>query len=142
MWGDSHSPRSGGSSSQEEILRNGFEKAGHANIAGQGGAGEAGEEEEGGIFRLINFPAARGVGSDVSVCSQLDGHGVTHLDLAAHGTVSLSRCSTANPAHSSGSVHSLPGFTASCAVPPGPNVTLLPHPQSVCPPAHYVRSSR
>ena len=45
-WGDA-SPRSGGSSSQEEILRNGFEK--------------------------------------------LDNHGVTHLDLAAHGTVSLSR---------------------------------------------------
>ena len=46
-WGDA-SPRSGGSSSQEEILRNGFEKL-------------------------------------------TDNHGVTHLDLAAHGTVSLSR---------------------------------------------------
>ena len=46
-WGDA-SPRSGGSSSQEEILRNGFEKLG-------------------------------------------ENHGVTHLDLAAHGTVSLSR---------------------------------------------------
>ena len=32
--------------------------------------------------------------------------GVTHLDLAAHGTVSLSRCSTLKP--TSGSVHSLP----------------------------------
>ena len=47
-WGDATSPRSGGSSSQEEILRNGFEKL-------------------------------------------TDNHGVTHLDLAAHGTVSLSR---------------------------------------------------
>lgn len=37
------------------------------------------------------------------------------------------RCSTMKP--TSGSVHSLPsaGF-GSCAVPPGPNITLLPHP--------------
>jgi len=99
MWGDG-SPGSGGSSSQEEILRNSFEK--------------------------------------------LEGHGVTHLDLAAHGTVSLSRCSTLNPA--TGSIHSLPsaGFGGSCAVPPGPNVNLLPHPSSIgggglCPPGHFVR---
>ena len=37
--------------------------------------------------------------------------GVTHLDLAAHGTVSLSRCSTLKP--TSGSVHSLPSAQVS-----------------------------
>ena len=36
---------------------------------------------------------------------------------------------------SSGSVHSLPGAGfGSCAVPPGPNMTLLPHPPPVQPP--------
>ena len=50
---------------------------------------------------------------------KLDGVGVTHLDLAAHGTVSLSRCSTMRP--TSGSVHSLPSTAmapglGSCAV--------------------------
>jgi len=47
---------------------------------------------------------------------KMEGHGVTHLDLAAHGTVSLSRCSTLNPL-SGGSLHSLPtaAFHTSCA---------------------------
>ena len=42
------------------------------------------------------------------------------------------RCSTMKP--TSGSVHSLPsaGF-GSCAVPPGPNITLLPHPPAPVP---------
>ena len=46
---------------------------------------------------------------------------------------SYCRCSTLKP--TSGSVHSLPsaGF-GSCAVPPGPNITLLPHPPVAPPP--------
>jgi len=90
LWGDG-SPRSGNSTSQEEILRNGFDKL-------------------------------------------EPGHGVTHLDLAAHGTVSLSRCSTLNPL-SGGSLHSLPtaAFHTSCAVPQSSNGNLIiqpTHPES------------
>ena len=63
MWGDT-SPRSGGSSSQEVVCTEIF-------------------------FQSIKLALVQEIlrnGFD-----KLDPHGVTHLDLAAHGTVSLSR---------------------------------------------------
>ena len=66
MWGDT-SPRSGGSSSQEVVCTEIMKY----------------------LYKSIKLALVQEIlrnGFD-----KLDPHGVTHLDLAAHGTVSLSR---------------------------------------------------
>jgi len=70
----------------------------------------------------------------------LPGPGVTHLDLAAHGTISLPRCNQGTNNITRGSQQSLPnvGYANSCAVPPAPGPNGFMVPPSNCTPTHYV----
>ena len=102
MWGDI-SPRSGGSSAQEVSL----DTAGPCVVCRDKVLAAP-------ITRSANiFPALTKYFLQEILRNGLDKSvsGVTHLDLAAHGTVSLSRCSTLKP--TSGSVHSLPSAQVS-----------------------------
>ena len=101
VWGDI-SPRSGGSSAQEVSL----DTAGPCVVCR--------DKVLAALLALSKyFPALTKYFPQEILRNGLDKSvsGVTHLDLAAHGTVSLSRCSTLKP--TSGSVHSLPSAQVS-----------------------------